>query len=189
MQLLTGKGREDVDLLNNDNGKKQKRSAGFTILSNDANDGHGGYGAGTLNLDQVTPLFIDVEAEEAFIDMGAMHARSEVEKRVKFIPDADAVPKEGEKAYWLVWITIGVKDKQPYYAGVAGCYMTVNKKAKRGYKNLPEHVNYMDKSIKGHILVDHMDVRSRAVLKDFLKAHNEAMWHHADAKLHQDLDV
>ncbi|WP_059104179.1 YwhD family protein [Shouchella shacheensis] len=177
-----------MDLLNNKNLKKQtKKSANFTILSNDSTDGHGGYGAGTMNLDNVTPLFIDVNEQEAFVDMGALHARSQVEKRVKFVSDETEVPTDGMKPYWLVWVTIGTKKQKPYYSGITGCYMTVNKSAKRGYKSLPEHVNHMDKSLKGKILVDHMDKESRKVLADYLKGHNEEMWNHSDAELHEGL--
>ncbi len=180
----------NVDLLNNDNLKKaKKKSSNFTILSNDSNDGHGGYGAGTINLDHVTPVFIDIDEAEAFVDMGALHARAQVEKRVKFIPNEDEVPTEGMKRYWLVWITIGTRDKKPYYSGVAGCYMTVNKQAKRGYKSMPEHVNNMDKSIKGKVFVSQMDYSSRQALKDFLKNHNEDMYAHSEAELHDALDA
>lgn len=51
--------------------KGEKRGQGFNILSSDSTDGHGGYGAGTLNLNNVSPVFVDVEGEEAFVDMGA----------------------------------------------------------------------------------------------------------------------
>lgn len=178
-----------MDLLNNDNLRKaKKKSSSFTILSNDSTDGHGGYGAGVINLDNVTPLFIDIEEKEAFVDMGALHARSAVEKRVKFIADEEAVPKEGLKRYWLVWVTIDTKDKKPYYSGVAACYMTVNKQAKRGYKSMPEHVNHMDKSLKGKLVVSQMDDSSRQVLKAFLKNHNEEMWNHSSQELHAALE-
>ncbi len=175
-----------MDLLNNDNLKKKTgKTSGFNILSNDSTDGHGGYGAGVLNLDNVTPVFVDPDEGEAFIDMGALHARSAVEKRVKFLPNKEEVP-DG-KLYWLVWITVLFKDGKPYYGGVTGCEMTVNRGIKRGYKSMPEHVNNMDKSLKGHILVKHMDEKSRTILGNYLKAYNEEMWTHSDKQLHQEL--
>ncbi len=168
-----------MDLLNNDNLKK--KTSGFNILSNDSTDGHGGYGAGTLNLDNVSPVFVDPEEGEAFVDMGALHARSAIEKRIKFLPDKEKVPNG--KLYWLVWVTIQHKDSKPYYAGVAGCEMTVDTEIRRGYKSLPEHVNKMDKSLKGKILVDEMDQKSKAILAKFLKEHNEQMWENSDKEL------
>ncbi|WP_034747154.1 YwhD family protein [Halalkalibacter wakoensis] len=174
-----------MDLLNNDNLKK-KKSSGFNILSNDSTDGHGGYGAGTMNLDNVSPVFVDPTEGEAFVDMGALHARSAVEKRIKFLPDKEKVPNG--KLYWLCWVTIGHKAGKPYYAGVAGCEMTVDIEIRRGYKSLPEHVNKMDKSLKGKILVDDMDDKSKKILADFLKSHNEEMWNNSEQELHEALE-
>lgn len=164
----------------------KKSNSDFTIISNDPTDGHGGFGLGTISLSNITPVIIDIEANEAFIDMGAMHARSKVEKRVKFLHDPDEVPQPA-KPYWLVWVTTERNEDGPYYAGVAACYMTVNKEAKRGYKNFPDHVNKMDKSRKGHIIVDHMDDKSKKILREFLKNFNEDMWERSSEKLKQDL--
>lgn len=172
-----------VDLLNDDNLKKKK--TGFNILSGDSTSGHGGYGAGVMNLDNISPVFVDPEEGEAFVDMGALHARSAVEKRIKFLPNKEEVPNG--KLYWLVWVAIQYKDGKPYYAGVTGCEMTVDTEIRRGYKSLPEHVNKMDKSLKGHIIVEHMDEKSKNILADFLKNHNEQMWLHSDKALHEAL--
>ncbi|TSB44970.1 YwhD family protein [Alkalicoccobacillus porphyridii] len=173
-----------MDLLNNKNLKK-KTSTGFTILSGDSTDGHGGYGAGTLNLDNMTPVFVNPEDDEVFVDMGALHARSSVEKRIKFLKEKDKVPNG--KLYWLVWVTILSKENKPYYGGVAGCEMRVDTEIRRGYKSMPEHVNKMDKSLKGKIVVDDMEKKSRHLLAEFLKSHNEEMWNHSDAELHDAL--
>ncbi|HEY9582345.1 MAG TPA: YwhD family protein, partial [Savagea sp.] len=47
----------------------------FTIIKDDPTDGHKGFGIGSISLENVTPLFIDVQEEEAYIEVGAMHAR------------------------------------------------------------------------------------------------------------------
>lgn len=154
--------------------EKKKQKMGFNIIKNDPTDGHRGYGKGALSLDNVSPVIIDVEAGEATIDVGAMHARSAVEKGIKFLPNKEEVPNG--KPYWLVWVTIDRDERGPYYAGVTACDMTVDREIRRGYKSLPEHVNRMDKSLKRHIIVDHMDLKSKQVLADFLRSHNEELW-------------
>lgn len=168
-----------MDLFDKD--KKNIPKMGFNILSGDSTSGHGGYGAGVLNLDNITPVFVDPADREVFIDMGALHARSAVERRIKFTPERETVPNP--KLYWLVWVTIGHREGKPYYAGVTACEMTVDAEARRGYKSLPEHVNRMDKSLKGHIIIEHMDDVSKQLLGTFLKEHNEAMWDLADETL------
>lgn len=166
---------------------KKKKGIGFNIIKSDPTDGHGGFGVGALSLDNISPVFVDIEEGEAFVDIGAMHARSVVEKGIKFLPNKEEVPNG--KPYWLVWVTIDRKAEGNYYAGVTACEMTVDRSIRRGYKSLPEHVNRMDKSMKRHIMVDHMDDRSKDILSSFLKNHDKTMWEHSEQKLKDDLNA
>ncbi|MBU9714887.1 YwhD family protein [Evansella tamaricis] len=170
-----------------DKKKDKKRGQGFNILSSDSNAGHGGYGAGTLNLNNVSPVFIDVEEGEAFVDMGALHARSSVEKGIKFLNEKDQVPNG--KPYWLVWVTVDHVEGKPAYRGVAACELTVDREIRRGYKSLPEHVNNMDKSLKGRILVSQMDDKSKRILMDYLKNFNQEMWENSSDQLKEELTL
>ncbi|WP_163183151.1 YwhD family protein [Neobacillus sedimentimangrovi] len=165
--------------------EEKKKKMSFNIIKNDPLDGHKGFGKGVLSLDNVSPVIIDIEAGEAEIDIGAMHARSAVEKGIKFLPNQDEVPNG--KPYWLVWVTIDRNEEGPYYAGVTACYMTVDREIRRGYKSLPEHVNRMDKSLKRHIIVDHMDEKSKRVLGEFLRNHNEELWINSSDELKKSL--
>lgn len=63
----------------------EKKKIGFNIIKSDPTDGHKGYGKGALSLDNVSPVIIDVVAGDALIDIGALHARSVVEKGIKFL--------------------------------------------------------------------------------------------------------
>ena len=76
-----------------------------------------------------------------------------------------------------------------YYAGVTACEMTVDRSIRRGYKSLPEHVNRMDKSLKRHIHVEHMDEKSKQVLVESLKNHDAGMWERSSEQLKKDLAV
>lgn len=160
---------------------EKKKSIGFNIIKSDPTDGHKGFGIGALSLDNVSPVIIDVDAGEAIVDIGAMHARSVVEKGIKFLPNKEDVPNG--KPYWLVWVTIDRREEGPYYAGVTACEMTVDREIRRGYKSLPEHVNRMDKSLKRHIIVDHMDDRSKNILSEFLAKHDAGMWERSSEQL------
>ena len=160
---------------------EKKKKIGFNIVKNDSTDGHGGFGVGALSLENISPVFVDVIEQNAFVDIGAMHARSTVEKGIKFLTNKDEVPNG--KPYWLVWVTIERTAKGAYYAGVTACEMTVDREIRRGYKSLPEHVNKMDKSLKRYIMVDHMDESSKKVLGTFLKEHNEAIWNESSEEL------
>ena len=167
------------------NEEKPKPKMGFTIIKNDPTDGHKGFGIGSLSLENVSPVIVDVAEGTAVVDIGAMHAKSEVERGIKFTMNRE--DSAGGKDYWLVWVTIDHKESGAYFAGVTACEMVVNREKRRGYKILADHVNKMDKSMKRHIIVDHMDDRSKKILADFLKSHNEEMWNNSEEKLRQDL--
>lgn len=167
--------------------QQNDKNISFNIIQNDPTDGHGGFGIGSLSLENVSPVIIDVEEGVAEVDIGAMHARSTVERGIKFLPNKDEVPNA--KPYWLVWVTINQNEQGPYYAGVTACEMTVDREIRRGYKNLPEHVNNMDRSLKERVIVDHMDEKSKGILADFLRNHNEDMWNNSSAELKEGLNV
>jgi len=165
----------------------QKKKMQFNIIKNDPMDGHKGFGKGSLSLENISPVIIDVEAEEAYVEIGAMHARSAVEKGIKFLPNKDEVPNG--KLYWIVWVAIERNEEGPFYAGVAACEMTVDRSIRRGYKSLPEHVNHLDKAMKRRMLTSHMDAKSKQLLKDFLQKHDVGMWERSDEELKKQLSV
>lgn len=167
--------------------EEKKKKVGFNIIKSDPTDGHKGYGKGALSLDNVSPVIIDVDGGEAVIDVGAMHARSVIEKGIKFLPSKEEVPNG--KPYWLVWVTVDRDERGPYYAGVTACEMTVDREIRRGYKSLPEHVNRMDKSLKRQIIVDIMDEKSKQILADFLRGHNEVLWNNSSQELKNGLSA
>ncbi|MHA6258943.1 YwhD family protein [Sporosarcina sp. CAU 1771] len=167
------------------NEEKPKTKLGFTIIKDDPTDGHKGFGIGSLSLENVSPVIIDVEEEIATIEIGAMHARSPLERGIKFLRERE--PSEGGKQYWLVWVTIDYQEEGPYYAGVTACEMVVNREKRRGYKDFIEHMNKMDKSIKRQIIVEEMDATSKEVLADFLIGHNKELWDRSKPELHEEL--
>ncbi|MFS0644741.1 YwhD family protein [Siminovitchia sp. 179-K 8D1 HS] len=167
---------------------EQKRKVEFNIIKNDPTMGHKGFGIGSLSLENITPILIDVEAGEAWIEEQAMHARSKTERGVKYLKDRSEFPEEGAKKYWVVWVAVDIKDEGPYYAGVAACELWINRPARRGYKSMPEHVNHLDKAMKGRVIVRHMDQPSRKVLADFLKNHDEKIWLNSSDELREELE-
>jgi len=169
------------------NEENPKQKMGFTIIKNDPTDGHKGFGIGSLSLENVSPVIIDIEEGTASVEIGAMHARSDVERGIKFT--TDRADSEGGKPYWLVWVTIDHKEDGPYYAGITACEMVVNREKRRGYKILADHVNKMDKSMKRHIIVEHMDIPSKKVLATFLEQLNPDLWERSSEQLRQDLFV
>jgi len=168
-----------MDLFNN---KGDKKNGGFTIISGKT-DVHGGFGQGVLDLNAVSSVIID--EDEAYIDMGALHAKSAVEKGIKWTTNKEEVPNG--KPYWLIWVTVDRNENGGYYAGATACYMEIDREARRGYKILADHVNRMDYSMKRRIMLSELDEKAKAALKKLLMEHNEAMWNNSTDELKEAL--
>ncbi|OYD07957.1 YwhD family protein [Paludifilum halophilum] len=156
----------------------KKKNSGFNIISGDSTT-HGGYYTGTLNLSNLSSVLID--GDTAKIDLGLIHAKSSVERRIKFIPDKDEVP-DG-KDYWVVWVAIDRDENGLRYAGAAACYMLIDREAKRGWKNLADHVNRMDDALKRRIKLDPLGEKEKKALKDLLIENNEDLWNNSSEEL------
>ncbi|MGE7768288.1 YwhD family protein [Peribacillus sp. NPDC096540] len=162
----------------------------FNIISGDSTQGDGSYGVGIINLDNVTPIIIDPEENQAFIDMEALHGSSQVEKKVRFKPEKEHAGFN-PKRYWIVWVTLQVDNKGPYYSGAAACEILVSREERRikpGYKSMPEQVNNLDKAIRNKVALSHMDEQSRKLFKEFLIEYDAGFWKRSNEDLKQQLN-
>lgn len=149
--------------------KKEKKSLAFNVVSNKE---HKGFGAGSIDLNNVSPIIID--GGEAYIDIGAMHAKSRVEKGIKFLPNKEDVPNG--RTCWIVWVAVDRNEEGQYYAGATACEMMVDPEARRGWKILADHVNRLDYALKRRIMLDNLGAEEKAALKALLVSHNEEWW-------------
>jgi hypothetical protein len=148
----------------------KKKLNALTVVSNKE---HKGFGAGALDLSKLSSVIID--GTEAYIDMGAIHAKSKVEKGIKFTVNREDTPN-GRKC-WIVWVVVGRDEQdQKYYAGVTACEMAIDSEARRGYKILADHVNRMDYALKGRLMLDGLDDTEKAALRQLLIENSEEMW-------------
>ncbi|HZG76797.1 MAG TPA: YwhD family protein [Paenibacillus sp.] len=144
---------------------------------------HKGFGAGAIDLNNVSAVIID--GDDAYIDLGALHAKSKVERGIKFSPNKDDVPN-GRKC-WIVWVAVDKKEEGAYYAGATACEMLVDPEARRGWKILADHVNKMDYAMKRRIILDGLSEGEKAALKRCLIEYNEGMWEASSDELKEKL--
>ena len=164
--------------------KKGKR--GFNIISRSGNfTTHGTYVTGTLNLSNLSAVLID--GDTAKIDLGLLHAKSSVERGIKFSTNKEDVPNG--KLYWVVWVAVDQNERGSYYAGVAACPMLIDREARRGWKILADHVNRMSDALKKRIRVSELGAVEKKALRDLLISHDEKMWNNSSEELKQALAV
>ncbi|MBA4494070.1 YwhD family protein [Paenactinomyces guangxiensis] len=159
-----------------------KKNTQFNIISNNSTT-HGGYYTGTISLSNLSSVLID--GDHAKIDLGLIHAKSAVERGIKFTANKEEVP--GGKHYWVVWVAVDRDENGPYYAGVTACPMIVDKENRRGWKNLAEHVNRMDDALKRRIKLTVLGETEKEALKTLLINHNPQMWENSRQELKEQL--
>lgn len=138
----------------------EKKKISFTIMSDQKKHK-------TLDLSSIAPVIIDVTNQEAYIDMGALHARAKIERGIKFT--ADPADSPNGIPYVIVWVSTSSNEQGFYIHGAGSCQMTVDSEAKRGYKLLAEHVNSMDAAMKGRFRVEDLTSEEKQLLKNFIE--------------------
>lgn len=159
------------------NEKKGGRQIALNIVSSRPN--HRGFGYGSIDLSNLSSIIID--GDEAYIDIGALHAKSKVERGIKFSVNKEDVPN-GRKV-WVVWVAVDRKEEGAFYGGVTACEMLIDSEARRGWKILPDHVNKMDQALKRRYVLDGLNDREKKALKDALIAHNAEWWERSPQEL------
>lgn len=159
----------------------EKKKLALNIVSSNVN--HKGFGAGAIDLSNVSSVIID--GGVAYLDMGALHAKSKVEKGIKFSMNKEDVPN-GRRC-WIVWVAVDRNDEGSFYAGLTACEMLIDTEARRGWKILADHVNKMDYAMKRRVVLDGLNDSEKAALKKQLIEHNEEWWNHSQEMLKEAL--
>lgn len=160
-----------------------KKSLSLNVVS--SRNVHRGFGAGMIDLSNVSSIIID--GDEAYIDIGAMHAKSKVERGIRFTANKDEVPNG--RTCWVVWVAVDRSEEgNAHYAGVAACEMKIDAEARRGWKILADHVNKMDGAMKRRFLLDGLNGREARALKRVLMEYNPGMWERSPQELKEKLE-
>lgn len=154
-----------------------KKQIALNIVN--AKSKHKGFGAGSIDLNNVSPVIID--GGEAVIDIGAMHAKSKVEKGIKFSMNREDVPNG--RQVWVVWVAVDRNLEGQFYGGITACEMWIDTEARRGWKILAEHVNKLDAALKRKIDVTGLGEAEKSALKTLLVSHNEDWWNASSDEL------
>src|SRR5690625_359135 len=88
LQLRSRKRRRIISMKSDQSSNKRKRQT-FTIIKDDSTDGHGEFGVGSISLENMSSVIVDPNKNEVYVDMDAMHARSAIERRVRYYPDRE----------------------------------------------------------------------------------------------------
>jgi hypothetical protein len=163
--------------------KSMKKKIAFNIVQADTHPhmmDRGTFGAGSIDLSQVICVIVD--GAEAYVDAGAMHGRSGVEKRIRFSPDKSTV--ENGRPVWIVWVAVDRNaEGAAYYAGVTASPMLIDTEARRGWKILPQHVQQLEFALKRRFDLDELADGERTALRTLLVNLDADKWERSDERL------
>jgi len=165
---------------------EEKRKKSLNALNIVSSKPHKGFGAGAIDLSNVSGVIVD--GGTAYFDPGTLHAKSRLERGIKFSTNKEDVPN-GRRC-WIVWVAADRNEEGAmYYAGVTACEMLIDEEARRGWKILADHVNRMDYAMKRRIMLDGLSAEEKAALKRCLIEHSEAMWNASGEELKRQLET
>lgn len=160
--------------------EKAKKSLSLNVVSNKK---HRGFGAGSIDLSDVACVIIDEGV--AYIDVGAMHAKSKVERGIRFSPNKEDTPNG--RQCWIVWVAVDRDEEGSFYAGATACEMLIDTEARRGWKILADHVNKLDYALKRRFVLGELGDVEKAALKKLLIEHNAEWWERSSDELKEAL--
>lgn len=154
---------------------------GFNILpSNELAHQRTQFGMGIVDLNALSSVIIDPD-NRVYVDMGALHAKSDVERGIRFSPDKDTVPNG--QPYWVVWVAMERTGDGPAIVGLTASEMWIDRESRRGWKVLPDHVNAMDKALKRRFHLYHMPEDKKQALRTFLENVHPQAWNNSSPEL------
>jgi hypothetical protein len=118
---------------------------------------------------------IQIDGDEIFIDNGAIHGKSRLERGVDFrsyskpedVPNARCIPE--------VWVTLRRTENGMSYFGICGSEIWVNDQ-QQGYKSMAQLVNQMDGAMKGKVDVKNLSAEQKEKLVNFLQQFRGDLW-------------
>lgn len=139
-------------------------------LTGRQNDGHG-------TSDEFAALsVILIDGDQIFIDNGAIHGKSRLERGVDFttykkpeeVPNGETIPS--------IWVMLKKYESGMGYSGVVATSIVVNKEERVGYKSVAALVNAMDGAMKGKISISTLSNEHQVKLVKFLEEMRPDLW-------------
>lgn len=124
----------------------------------------------------LSALFVDNDT--VFVDNGAIHAKSRLEKNIQFVKSMDEVLNP--RHVWGMWITLHrFEDKAQGYYGAVPFELWIDEQAGVGFKSLAKQVNGMEKAVKGKVEIADVPALVRSQIVQFLKSVRPELWDRA----------
>lgn len=123
----------------------------------------------------LSALFVD--GETIFVDNGAIHAKSRLEKNMTFVKSREEVPEP--RLVWGFWITLHRFEGGQGYYGAIPFELWIDDVAGVAFKSLAQQVNGMEKAVKGKVEVGTVPKAVRQQMAAYLQSVRPELWENA----------
>jgi len=117
-----------------------------------------------------------IDGEDIFLDNGAIHGKSAIERGIDFrtARSAEEVP-EGRTVH-VIWVTLKRYEGGSGYNGIASAQLIIDAAKGIGYKAMGPLVNQMDRAVKGQVDLSGLSGENKQRLAAFLAQFRTDLW-------------
>lgn len=115
-----------------------------------------------------------VDGDKAWFEEAALHGRTVLEQRVRWVNQRDAVPNG--RVVNPVWVYVRPAGKGEFqYYGLVACEMLIDETNGVGYKYLADHVNRLSKAMEGAVDLSLLSDTGREALRKALAEYPQVL--------------
>ena len=118
-----------------------------------------------------------IDGGEIFIDNGAVHAKSRIERGITFVKHREDVPNP--RQVLGLWVTLHRFDGEQGFYGAMPFWLLIDGDTQTGYKSLAKQVNGMDKAVRGEVELTGVPSEVLQQVALFLRELRPDLWEYA----------
>ncbi|KEO84011.1 YwhD family protein [Tumebacillus flagellatus] len=126
--------------------------------------------------DFATLSVVMIDGDDIFVDNGAIHGKSRLERGVDFRTYTKPEDVPNGRRIQEVWIQLKSFETGRGYYGIVSAEIVVNRDLMVGYKNVGPLVMAMEGAIKGKVQLPHLSSEQKTKLRDFMASFREDLW-------------
>jgi hypothetical protein len=128
-----------------------------------------------------------IDGEQIFLDNGAIHGKSQVERGIDFRSARSPEDVPDGRVVDVIWVTLKRYESGSGYHGIASAQLFIDANKRIGYKPMGSLVNQMDRAVKGMIELSTLSPEKRQRLAAFLAQFREDLWENTPAEVKEKL--
>ncbi|MBL0386445.1 YwhD family protein [Tumebacillus sp. ITR2] len=126
--------------------------------------------------DFATLSVVMIDGDEIYVDNGAIHGKSRLERGVDFRTYTKPEDVPNGRRIQEVWIQLKTFESGRGYHGIVSAEIVVNRDLMVGYKSVGPLVMAMEGAIKGKVQLPHLDADQKTKLRTFMETFRADLW-------------